>query len=68
MNSGVATYIVAEAKVQNSFPVDFKGNVHISCSYCEYYSRTANKCYLTSEIIYKADSFTGNQCPLEPLE
>lgn len=68
MNSGVKSYVHASAVVENFFPVDNTGIAHIACAYCRFYSKSANRCRLTEEIIYRSENYTGNGCPLNPIE
>ena len=37
--TGVASYIMAEATVRVGFPVDHRGNAHINCFQCKFYRR-----------------------------
>ena len=64
IESGVASYVTLRGTVENHFPVDLNGVAHVSCSFCRYYSASANKCRLTEEIIYRAEKYIGHDCPL----
>lgn len=62
--SGVSEYVTLDGKIVNHFPVDLAGEAHISCTYCQYYSQSTNRCRVSGEIIYRADKYLGNYCPL----
>lgn len=65
LESGVSSYIHTIGTVENYFPVDNRGNVYQSCTYCRYYSKSYNSCKLTGEIIVMPDKYVGNNCPLK---
>ena len=66
--SGVASYVVGEAKVKNYFPVDAKGNADISCTQCFFYREASRRCSLTGEISSYPTRYVGMNCPLEMVE
>lgn len=64
LESGVSRYIVATATVEVNFPVDFRGNPHVSCSFCDLFSKTSGRCPLTHAISEFPDKYVGSHCPL----
>lgn len=66
--SGIAGYVKAKAEVTVFFPIDDRGNKYIKCELCPYFSASARKCYLTSEVIPFPTKYTGGSCPLEEVE
>lgn len=62
--SGVASYVVGQATVTVCFPVDLRGNAHVSCSQCEFYSRTSNRCKLNGSLCAFPEKYIGQYCPL----
>lgn len=67
-DSGVASYIHAQAKVDVFFPVDAKGNADISCSQCYYFRRNYKTCGLNGEVCQYPEKYVGASCPLEEVE
>lgn len=67
-DSGVAGYVEAYATVKVHFPIDFRGNRHINCDQCRYYSRNGRICHLNKEIVEFPEKFVGSNCPLENFE
>lgn len=63
-DSGVASYVEAEATVKIFFPVDFKGNADISCNQCFYFRRNYRNCGLNGEVCEFPDRYVGSHCPL----
>ena len=68
IETGVKSYIKTIGIVENSFPVDFRGNEYLCCNYCKFYGRSYGTCKLTDEIILMADKFVGHNCPLKVKE
>lgn len=66
--SGVASYIHAQAKVDVFFPVDARGNADISCNQCYYFRRQSRSCALNGEICQYPEKYVGASCPLEVVE
>ena len=66
--SGVSSYIEAEATVKVFFPVDSKGVADISCSQCYYFREAPKRCGLNWEICAYPNKFVGDSCPLHPVE
>ena len=64
--SGVASYIHAQATVDVYFPVDHRGNADISCEQCYYYRRQSRSCALNGEIVQYPTKYVGSCCPLKP--
>lgn len=67
-DSGVSSYIHAQAKVDVFFPVDAKGNADISCSQCYYFRRNYKTCGLNGEVCQYPEKYVGASCPLEEAE
>lgn len=67
-DSGVASYIHAQAKVDVFFPVDARGNADISCNQCYYFRRQSRSCALNGEICQYPEKYVGASCPLEEVE
>lgn len=61
-DSGVSSYTFGVATVVVPFPVDRRGNEHITCELCKLYS--GRKCYLTDELPLYPKMGPGAQCPL----
>lgn len=66
--SGVASYIHAQAKVDVFFPVDARGNADISCNQCYYFRRQSRSCALNGEICQYPEKYVGASCPLWEAE
>lgn len=66
--SGVKSYIHAQATVDIFFPVDLKGNADISCNQCYYFRRQSRSCALNGEICQYPERYVGDSCPLEEVE
>lgn len=67
-DSGVASYIHAQAKVDVFFPVDSRGNADISCNQCYYFRRSYKTCGLNGEVCQYPEKYVGSSCPLEEVE
>ena len=67
-DNGVARYIVGQATVRVSFPVDFRGNAEIACKHCKFYVRATQRCALNQEVVNYPDKYVGSECPLERIE
>lgn len=66
--SGVASYIHAQATVDVFFPVDSKGNAEISCRMCYYFRTSSNSCALNGEVCAFPNKYVGACCPLTMME
>lgn len=66
--SGVASYIHAQAKVDVFFPVDRRGNADISCNQCFYFRRSYKTCGLNGEVCQYPEKYVGSSCPLEEVK
>ena len=66
--SGVGSYVVAEATVTGAFPVDHKGNADISCYQCYFFRRNYQTCGLNGEICQYPNKYVGSFCPLKLKE
>lgn len=67
-DTGVASYIMAEATVRVGFPVDHQGNAHICCQQCRFYRRNYRNCGLNSEIVEFPEHYVGSNCPLKLIQ
>lgn len=63
-SSGVKKYIYASAAVENTFPVDHKGNADICCMQCKFFRRSSQTCALNGEICEYPNQYVGSRCPL----
>ena len=63
--SGVSSYVLAEATVTVAFPVDYKGNADISCSQCFFFRRNYQTCGLNGEVCQYPNKYVGGFCPLK---
>lgn len=66
--TGVASYVEAEATVKVFFPVDAKGNADICCRQCYYFRTSSQSCALNGEICQYPNKYVGMCCPLKPTE
>lgn len=66
--TGVASYIHAQATVDVFFPVDAKGNADISCRQCYFFRTSSNSCALNGEVCAFPNKYVGACCPLKPKE
>lgn len=63
--TGISSYIEATATVRVFFPVDMRGNPHISCSQCFYFNNNTTRCRLNGEVCQFPNQYVGGSCPLE---
>ena len=66
--SGVASYIKAEAVIKVNFPVDEKGRAEIACKHCPYLSSNERMCQLNKEPVANPNKFVGDMCPLREVK
>lgn len=66
--SGVASYIKAEAIIKVNFPVDEKGRAEIACRHCPYLSSNERMCQLNKEPVAYPNKFVGDMCPLREVK
>lgn len=66
--SGVKSYIHAQAIVDIFFPVDLKGYADISCNQCYYFRRQSRSCALNGEICQYPERYVGDSCPLKEVD
>ena len=66
--SGVASYIRAEAVIKVNFPVDEKGRAEIACKHCPYLSSNERMCQLNKEPVAYPNKFVGDMCPLREVK
>lgn len=67
-DTGVASYIHAQAVVDVYFPVDSKGIPDISCNQCFYYRRSYQTCGLNGEVCAYPNKYVGACCPLKSVD
>lgn len=63
-DNGVKSYIVGTARIEVSFPVDYRGNADVRCEQCEYFSRTSKRCKLNGLVVEYPEKYIGSHCPL----
>lgn len=63
-DSGVKSYVIGTATVENHFPVNWKGEPDVRCELCKFYSRSGRACRLNQEIVEYPDKYIGSKCPL----
>lgn len=63
-DSGVARYIVGTCTVEVCFPVDLRGNPHVCCAQCAYWSRNSVRCRLNGAVTEFPEKYIGGRCPL----
>ena len=66
--SGVASYVHAQATVDVFFPVDNRGNEDVCCYQCYYFRRNYQTCGLNGEICQYPSKYVGSLCPLKFIE
>ena len=66
--SGVSSYIHAQATVDVFFPVDHRGNADISFNQCFFFRRNYQTCGLNGEVCQYPQKYVGGSCPLKPVE
>ena len=66
--SGVASYVKAEAVIKVNFPVDEKGRAEIACKHCPYLSSNERMCQLNKEPVAYPNKYVGDMCPLREVE
>lgn len=66
--SGVTSYIHAQAKVDVYFPVDEHGNADVSCKQCYYFRRNYRTCGINGEVCQYPEKYVGASCPLGEVE
>ena len=62
--SGVSSYIHAQAVVTVHFPVDHNGNADISCSQCYFFRESSKRCGLNWSVCEYPNKYVGSKCPL----
>jgi hypothetical protein len=66
--SGVASYIKAEAIIKVNFPVDEKGKAEVACKHCPYLSSNERMCQLNKEPVAYPNKYVGDMCPLKEVK
>ena len=66
--SGVASYVKAEAIIKVNFPVDEKGRAEIACKHCPYLSSNERMCQLNKEPVAYPNKYVGDMCPLREVK
>lgn len=67
-DSGVSSYIKAQATVTVFFPVDYRGNADISCYQCDFFNRSSGLCQLTKAVSEYPTKYVGSSCPLQEVK
>lgn len=67
-DSGVASYIHAQAVVDVYFPVDSKGSAAINCRQCLFYRDSSHRCGLNYEVSAYPEKYVGDKCPLHQVD
>ena len=67
-DSGVASYVKAEAIIKVNFNVDEKGRAEIACRHCPYLSSNERMCQLNKEPVAYPNRYVGDMCPLREVE
>jgi len=62
--TGVSSYVTAQAIVTVHFPVDAKGNADISCAQCYFFRESSKRCGLNWEVCAYPNKYVGDRCPL----
>ena len=62
--TGVSSYVKAQATVTVFFPIDAKGNADISCSQCYFFRESSKRCGLNWEVCAYPNKYVGASCPL----
>lgn len=65
--TGVASYVEAEATVKVFFPVDRKGVAHICCRQCDMFRSAVYKCGINGAVCWNPEHYVGANCPLHPV-
>ena len=63
-DSGVSSYVHAQATVDVFFPINSKGDADISCSQCYFFRESSKRCGLNWEICQYPNKYVGDSCPL----
>lgn len=66
--SGVTSYVKAEAVIKVNFPVDEKGRAEIACKHCPYLSSNERMCQLNKDPVAYPNKFVGDMCPLKEVK
>lgn len=65
--TGVVSYIHAQAVVDVFFPVDHKGNADICCAQCYFFRESSKRCGLNWEVCAYPNKYVGDGCPLHQV-
>jgi len=67
--TGISSYVHAQAVVDVYFPVDSRGNEEIACRHCYYFAgEGSNRCRLNWEICQYPNKYVGGSCPLHRID
>lgn len=67
-DSGIKDFIVGECTIKVHFPIDWNGNVDVSCKHCPYLSSNERICQLNKKPVSYPQKFVGYDCPLTIVE
>lgn len=65
--SGVSSYVHAQAVVDVFFPVDSRGSAAVCCRQCYFYRDSSHRCGLNYEVCSFPEKYVGQSCPLKPV-
>lgn len=64
-DSGVKGYVFGSITLRVGFPIDWRGEPHISCTHCQFYSPSSRRCQINKEVADFPEKYVGDMCPLE---
>lgn len=64
-DSGVRGYVFGSITLRVGFPIDWRGEAHISCTHCQFYSPSSRRCQINKEVVDFPEKYVGDMCPLE---
>lgn len=64
-DSGVKGYVFGSITLRVGFPIDWRGEPHISCMHCQFYSPSSRRCQINKEVVDFPEKYVGDMCPLE---
>lgn len=64
-DSGVKGYVFGSITLRVGFPIDWRGEAHISCTHCQFYSPSSRRCQINKEVVDFPEKYVGDMCPLE---
>ena len=67
-DSGVKSYVHAQATVDVFFPINYKGVADICCAQCYFYRESSHRCGLNWEVSAYPSIYVGDNCPLQRVD